>query len=68
MSFLLPLIGAVGGGVAGFLLGEMLHVGYGGTTIDMRYPLLAAGTLVGYFIGWLVAKKPTEGKDNSDSA
>lgn len=67
MSFLLPLIGAVVGAVAGFSLGEMMQVGYGGATIDVRYPFLAVGTLVGYFIGRLVANKPTEGKGDSDS-
>jgi len=62
MSFLVPLIGAVAGAVAGFYLGEMVHAGYAGIAIDMRYPLLAVGTLLGYFIGRMVAGKPGEHK------
>ncbi len=55
MSFLLPLIGAVVGAVAGFSLGEMMQVGYGGAPIYVGYPFFAVGTPVCYFIGRLGA-------------
>ena len=68
MSFLIPLIGAVIGAVAGFSLGGIVHAGYGGIAVDMRYPLLAVGILLGYFIGRMVARKPTGHNDGPDKS
>lgn len=57
MAFLLPLLGALVGLIAGFSLGDMVKAGYGGMAIDMRYPLMAVGALIGYFIGRMIVGK-----------
>jgi len=57
MSFLLPFLGAVVGAVSGFFIGEMLHVGYGGTAFDARYLLAMIGVVGGYFCGRIFAGK-----------
>ncbi len=57
MHFLVPFLVALVGIVLGYSLGDMVKAGYGGMAIDMRYPLMAVGALIGYFIGRMIVGK-----------
>jgi len=56
MSILISFLGALIGGAAGFVLGEMTQFWVDGTTFDMRMVSALLGTLIGYFAGHLVAR------------
>lgn len=65
MAFLFPLIGAVAGAAGGFAVGEMMRVGYEGSSFDVRFLTLMVGAIIGYFGGRMMVGKS---KDNHHEA
>lgn len=68
VAFLAQLLGAIMGAAAGYGLGEILLVGVGGATVDMRFILAGVGALVGFLIGRFIASfyERSESKSSGD--